>query len=202
MTAVAAPSHGNRRQMEIYLQPGEHFVGDASHRIRTLLGSCVSVTLWNPLQRVGAMSHFLLAARGAVGSGAGSGAVSGFTEPGSLGALPHALDGRYGDEALRLMLAELGRKKVVGAQCEAKIFGGGDMFPARDASGPLAIGRRNGEAARSLLQSHGIEVTSESLFGDGHRQIVFDIATGHVWSRQVKPPLAVAVQTRETRQSR
>jgi chemotaxis protein CheD len=165
-------------QTEVYLQPGEYFVGDASHRIRTLLGSCVSVTLWSPAGRVGAMSHFLLAARGG---------TSGF-EASTHAPLPATLDGRYGDEALRLMLAELARKNVKGPQCEAKIFGGGDMFPARQTTGPLAIGRRNGEAARRLLQSHGIEVISESLFGDGHRQIVFDVASGHVWSRQVRPP--------------
>lgn len=33
----------------------------------------------------------------------------------------------------------------------------------------------------------GIEVVSESLFGEGHRQIAFDVGTGHVWSRQVRP---------------
>lgn len=154
---------------DVFLQPGEYFVGEAKHRIRTVLGSCVSVTLWSAARQVGAMSHFLLASRG--------------------GALPVglALDGRYGDEALQLMLAELARKQVAASQCQAKIFGGGDMFPNQKTSGGLAIGRRNGEAARSLLQRHGIEVISESLFGEGHRQIAFDIASGHVWSRQVRP---------------
>ena len=46
--------------IDVFLMPGEHFVGDARHRIRTLLGSCVSITLWHPQRRVGAMSHFLL----------------------------------------------------------------------------------------------------------------------------------------------
>ena len=44
-------------------------------------------------------------------------------------------------------------------------------------------GRRNGEAARELLAEHGIEVLSENLFGNGHRQIVFDVGTGDVWVR-------------------
>ena len=166
---------------DVFLQPGDYFVGDASHRIRTLLGSCVSVTLWSPQLRIGAMSHFLLASRG--------GRTSDAADPASL-------DARYGDEALRLMLQELKRKKLLASQCHAKIFGGGDMFPAHKTSGALAIGRRNGEAARSLLQARGIEVVSESLFGAGHRQIVFDVASGHVWSRQVPPrPAAPAGST-------
>ena len=48
------------RVTNIFLLPGEHFTGDARHRISTLLGSCVSITLWHPQLQVGAMSHFLL----------------------------------------------------------------------------------------------------------------------------------------------
>ncbi|WP_056262190.1 MULTISPECIES: hypothetical protein [unclassified Roseateles] len=47
------------------------------------------------------------------------------------------------------------------------------------------VGRKNGEAARELLQQHGIPIVSESLFGDGHRQIIFSIRTGEVWMRHV-----------------
>ena len=40
--------------IDIFLQPGEYFVGDADYQIRTMLGSCVSMTLWHPCKRVGA----------------------------------------------------------------------------------------------------------------------------------------------------
>ena len=153
--------------IEIFLQPGEHYVGDEGCRIRTLLGSCVSITLWQPQRRVGAMSHFLLSSRGA-----------GTTEE---------LDGRYAEEALSLMLRDLAREKVAPKACQAKLFGGGNMFPAQSSSKALNVGRKNGETARRLLQDHGIPIVSESLFGVGHRQVIFDLRTGHVWSRQVKP---------------
>ena len=170
------------KHVDVFLQPGEYFVGGAAHRIRTVLGSCVSVTLWSPALRVGAMSHFLLASRG--------GGARPLADVRGLDL--NKLDGRYGDEALRLMLHELALRKVAPAQCQAKIFGGGNMFPAQNATGAAAIGRRNGEAARDLLQAHGIEIVSESLFGDGHRQIAFDVGTGHVWARQVSPAGAAA----------
>jgi chemotaxis protein CheD len=160
---MATRRHQRDDQSDVLLHPGDCFVGDASHRIRTVLGSCISVTLWCPKLRVGAMSHSLLA-----------------TRP------PHAEpSSRYGDDALKLMLARLELLGVSPAACEAKIFGGGHMFRTQSASGPMEIGRRNGEAARSLLRAHGIEPVSESLFGEGHRQIVFDVATGHVWCRQL-----------------
>jgi chemotaxis protein CheD len=157
-----------RTVKDVTLRPGEYAVGDASVCMRTLLGSCVSITLWHPHKRIGAMSHFMLAARGA--------------------GMPGPLDARYGEEALMLMLRDLDRAGVSAARCEAKIFGGGNMFPEQEClRGAVQVGRKNGEAARALLQSRGIGVHSESLFGVGHRQIVFDVASGDVWARQIQP---------------
>ena len=149
--------------VDVFLQPGDYFVGDAGFRVRTLLGSCVSITLWSPLRRIGAMSHFLLPTR-------------------PEGAEP---DSRYGDDALSMMLAELADLGVRPGECEAKIFGGGDMFPGQRRHG-VHVGEKNGTAARGMLASRGIAVVSESLFGNGHRQILFEIASGDVWARQVE----------------
>ena len=157
-----------QRPIDVYLRSGDYVVRDHRHRIRTLLGSCVSITLWHPRCRVGAMSHFLLWGRG---------------RPGPAG----ELDGRYGEDALQLMLRGLRALGVDGRACEAKIFGGGDMFPNRSSHGMPGVGRRNGEAARDLLEAQDIAVRSESLFGEGYRKIIFDVSSGHVWSCQVRP---------------
>ena len=154
--------------IDIFLQPGEYFVADANYQLRTMLGSCVSITLWHPPTRIGAMSHFLLPTRGRVAMDMQS------------------LDARYGDEALMLMLADLERAGIRAAQCQAKVFGGGNMFPGHARKGGKHVGRKNGEAARELLQSHGIPIVSQSLFGIGHRQIIFDVSKGDVWSHQVR----------------
>ena len=164
---------------DVFLNPGEYAVGNSSCRIRTVLGSCISMTLWCPDRRIGAMSHCLLPSRGRVG-------VDGVRGPD----LP-ALDPRYVDEALQLRLNELAHRQVRASDCCAKIFGGGNMFPAQRGAG-VSVGRRNGEAAQQLLKAHGIDVASQSLFGDGHRQIAFDIATGDVWARQLPPTDAIA----------
>jgi chemotaxis protein CheD len=155
-------------QIDVYLQPGDHFVADAGFRIRTLLGSCVSITLWHPATCMGGMSHFLLPSRG--------GTVS-----------PAEFDGRYGDEALQLMLRDFARAGVPASRCQGKIFGGGNMFPEHTREGAMHVGQRNGEAARLLLRAAGIPIVSESLFGHGHRQIIFDVGCGDVWSHQVQP---------------
>lgn len=155
-----------KNMIEVFLQPGEHFVGDARHRISTLLGSCVSITLWHPLHRVGAMSHFLLPSRAAT---AGS-----------------ELDGRYGEEVMLIMSRRLAGVNVKLTECVGKIFGGGNMFPRQTRDDVHNVGNKNGEAARALLHLQRIPIVSESLFGIGHRKIIFDVSNGDVWARQVK----------------
>jgi len=128
-----------------------------------LLGSCVSITLWDPSRRIGAMSHFLLSDRERASEG--------------------TPDARFAEEALALMLRDLAREGVMPRDCQAKLFGGGDMFAGRLGSNGSKLGERNGEAARALVRAHGIPIVSESLFGEGHRQLIFDIETGNVWLR-------------------
>lgn len=155
----------------VNLSPGELFVGGARHRVHTLLGSCVSVTLWHPQQRVGAMSHFLLAERQR---------PRGRDEP---------LDGRYGDEALQLMVQGLAAHGVQAHECMAKAFGGANMFSAtRGAEAVPAglVGQRNGETAMALLQALNVPIVGRSLYGARHRKLVFDIATGDVWSAHTR----------------
>jgi chemotaxis protein CheD len=161
---TGVPTTRDRGPRDVLLNPGDWFAGDKRHCIRTLLGSCVSITLWHPAKRIGAMSHFLLASRG----------------PNQTG----PRDGRYGDEAMSLMLDKLDRLKVPAHECEAKIFGGGNMFPDQP-SKAKTVGLRNGEAAREMLNAHRIEIVSESLFGVGHRQIIFEVCSGNVWARQI-----------------
>jgi len=159
---------------EVMLMPGDYFVGDAGYRPRTLLGSCVSITLWHRAQRIGAMSHFLLAARTCHDEG---------------------IDGRYGDEALQLMTIKLATFGVNAAECEAKIFGGASMM-AGGLNDTVQVGQKNGTAARLLLRQAGIAVVSESLYGHGHRNIIFDIASGDVWARQIKPAVPAPMPER------
>ncbi|SFM83177.1 chemotaxis protein CheD [Rugamonas rubra] len=151
--------------IDVFLMPGDCFVGDQQYRVRTLLGSCVSITLWHPARRVGAMSHFLL--------------------PGSNRKAGAGRAGLYGADAMDFLLAELERRAVPPAQCQGKLFGGGAMFP-RSAKVP-DIGSQNAACARELLRQHGIAVVSESLYGEGHRQLIFTIRSGEVLSRQVPP---------------
>ncbi len=157
----------------VILAPGDYFIGDERYRVRTLLGSCVSITLWHPQRRIGAMSHYLLAQRPERPERSQGGALG--------------LDARYGTEAMRLMIHGLMRRGLQPEDCEAKVFGGAHMFPAQEGRWPEHVGQRNGNTAVSLLREWGIALVASCLFGYGHRTVIFDIATGEVWARQSTP---------------
>lgn len=153
--------------IDIFLNPGEVFFGDSQMRIRTVLGSCVAITMWQPQQRIGGMCHYMLPAR----------------QRGSMS----RLDGRYADEAILLMLKEVSRHKTDPYSYEVKLFGGGNMF-ARAATGVAArrlnVADRNVIAGQELLRRYGFHIAAEHLGGKGHRNIIFEISTGDVWMRQ------------------
>ena len=92
--------------IEIFLQPGDLYFGDRDNRIRTVLGSCVSLTFWHPKLLVGGMCHYMLPNRS--------------LERRTASDLP--LDGRYADEAIELLTKEINLAGVPHREYEVKLF--------------------------------------------------------------------------------
>lgn len=155
------------RGIDIFLQPGEFYFGDAGTRVRTLLGSCVSIVIWHPRRKLGGMCHYLL--------------------PSSVPAHHEAAPGRYAAGAVALFTEEIRRARTRPDEYTVKLFGGGRMFqrPQGNRTDLLDIGVRNVAAGRELLISAGFGVNAEHVAGRGHRSVLFDIGTGEVWLRHV-----------------
>jgi chemotaxis protein CheD len=167
---------------EIYLKPGEHYFSDRRTRIKTILGSCVSVVFWHPKLCCGGMCHFMLPSRGRAGK---------------------SLDGRYADEALALLLRDIDVQGAPRREYQVKIFGGGRMFGDTN-SVFSSVGLRNAHAARDLIAAHGFEITCEHLGGGGHRSLIFEVWSGDVWMKHVPSKNSVTILSRiavETKRS-
>lgn len=153
--------------LDIFLQPGEFYFGDAGTRIRTILGSCVAITMWHPILHIGGMCHYLL--------------------PGRDTRASKGLDGRYGSEALILFLQEMAKQRTTLKEYQVKVFGGGNMFPSLDKRGKaMEIGIRNIALARKALEDLGASVVAEHVGDIGHRNIIFEVWSGDVWVRHTR----------------
>ncbi len=151
--------------IDIFLQPGEFYFGDRETRIRTLLGSCVSITLWHPQALIGGMCHYMLPSR-----------------PNRAAGQP--LDGRYADEALEMLLREVRLADTEPGEYQVKMFGAGrQMDGVGDPA--LSVADRNLEMGLDLLERSGLRLAAKHLGGSGPRQIIFDISTGVVWLSHV-----------------
>lgn len=162
--------------IEIFLQPGGWYFGDKETRIRTLLGSCIAITIWHPRLQIGGMCHFILPERGSCTAAAG-------------------FDGRYGDEAMAALLQVVRKHRTHPGEYVCKIFGGGNMFQSLTARHSLREQRvsaasvsessdvpcKNVRAARILVHQAGFRLTASHLGGRGHRNVYFEIWSGDVF---------------------
>ncbi len=144
---------------DIYLKPGEVYFGQGIGNVRTLLGSCVSITLWHRKSRLGGMCHFVLASRG---EGQG--------------------DGRYGDEAMELLATAIRKAGTHLQDYEAGIFGGGNMFPSAGNAG-FRVGEQNIAMARALARRYRLNVMHEDVGACCYRHITLQLTSGSMQVR-------------------
>ncbi len=144
----------------VTLKAGEFHFGAGPTRISTLLGSCVSITLWHPRKRIGGMCHYMLTER---------------ERPAEA-----PLDGRYANEAFELFLRHVEREQTRPAEYQAKLFGGANMFN-QTAGGKMDVGARNIDFGLKLLASRHIAVVARHIGGSGRRKLHFDLWSGDVW---------------------
>ena len=144
----------------VVLRPGDFHFGGGNTRISTLLGSCVSITLWHPRKKIGGMCHYMMTERDRPTEG--------------------PLDGRYANEAFALFLLHVDRAGTRPSEYQAKLFGGANMF-GQKATGKLDIGTRNIDVAHQLLAAQHIALVAEHIGGSGRRKLHFDVWSGNVW---------------------
>ena len=153
---------------KVFLHPGEFcFLNNAAH-VHTILGSCISITLWHPELHIGGMCHFTL------------------PEHPMRKSDEARLDGRYADDVIKMFKQEVAKHGTKITEYEAKIFGGGNMMKAEGQNIEDSIGTKNAAAAMQLLMAESITIQVAHVGEFGHRRIVFDVNSGDVWVRHTE----------------
>lgn len=168
---VPAPSTAHAPAWKVHAQPGEHVVlmpgqmhfGQAAASLRTLLGSCVAVTLWHPQQRIGGMCHFLLPHRSH-----------------RAGEPP---DGRFGEDALDAMVQAIALTRTDPRDYHAHLYGGADTMPD-GVQVKFNVGERNIEKGWSLIDQYGFQLQGVDVGEDVPRTVTLTLATGEVEMRR------------------
>jgi len=148
---------------EVYLAPGDFRFATCPTRLRTILGSCVAITLWHPERKIGAMCHFMLPSRLRCST---------------------ALNGLYADEAIELFVREARAHRTEPEDYQLKLFGGGEMFPELQREVPFGdVARLNVNAALEMAALYRLDLIAQDMGSTGYRSIIFDLCNGDVWVR-------------------
>lgn len=156
-----------------YLMPGDLVFGCRSGSLHTLLGSCVAITLWHPTKKMGAMCHYMLPSRPKGPS--------------------DKLSGRYGDEAIKIFVAEIERHGYKPQEFEVNVFGAGTMIKqinhaCKSVESPSIVcshqcrnvACKNREAALQLLEKYGFHIRYVDVGGTHFRQLALNTVNGRV----------------------
>lgn len=139
------------------LPMGEIAVARTSGVLRTLLGSCLGLALYDRRFKVGGLGHIVL--------------------PSSLGRAERP--GKFADTAVPSMIQQM--QELAGEErlklC-AKIAGGANMFTGGDTGN--TIGVQNVQAVECLLAELRIPIIGRHCGGEQGRRMMLDTATGIV----------------------
>lgn len=145
--------------------PGQLYGTAEPIQIVTLLGSCVSACVRDPVTGFGGMNHFMLPA----------GRASGFDPRG---------DHRYGQVAMDTLLHYLEQCGAERERMEVKLFGGGNMQDQGIGDG---VGERNIAFAEGYCQAEGLHVLATDLGLQCPRKVVYNPVTGIARVKRVAP---------------
>ncbi len=139
---------------DYFLDPGHIFFSKMGANVRTVVGDCVVVCIWDEQLKYGGITHFLYPAT----------------------RNPREATAKYGNvatsELLRIMLK-------AGCKCEslaAQIVGGAFL---KDGAGD-GVGEQNVAVARNVLARKTVSILSEDVGGTMGRKVVFNTGTGEL----------------------
>ncbi|MDX1496019.1 MAG: chemoreceptor glutamine deamidase CheD [Salinisphaeraceae bacterium] len=145
----------------ITLLPGHFVVTQRPILLVTVLGSCISACMRDPVTGICGMNHFMLP----------QGELSPFSAP-----------ARYGSHAMELLINAMLKMGASRDRLEAKIFGGGRIHHSKSKE---TVGERNAYFAQQYLATENIPVVAKDVMGKHARKIFFMTESGKVRVREI-----------------
>lgn len=122
------------------------------------LGSCIGVTLYDSVTKVGGLLHIML--------------------PDSTQARSNENPAKFADTGLAIMLKDVLGLGASRSRLVAKVAGGSQMFQFANATDIMRVGQRNADAVKKVLAELNIRVIAEDTGGNYGRTVQIDLDTG------------------------
>jgi chemotaxis protein CheD len=150
----------------VEVQMGRAEIGaNPQHLITRGLGSCLGITFWDPIKKIGGMAHPML--------------------PDFERAKTQSNPSRFVNSAIKTMLEDLEKRGCRKERLEIKMFGGAHMFSFINTDSVLNVGQKNIEMAHLMFKDLGMKILGEEVGGTFGRTIELSCETGKVAVRTV-----------------
>lgn len=163
------------KSKSINILPGEYYVSNNNEVISTLLGSCISVCLYDEINGIGGMNHFMLP------NAPSNRFINDNYEFDEIFLNSSTL--RYGAHSMELIINEIikigGEKQYL----KSKVFGGGNVMLHNYKT--KTIGEQNIDFIFGYLKAENIKVVSHDVGGNTGRKLFFDTKNNSVYIRKI-----------------
>ena len=147
-------------------------VGRAPDTLTTLgLGSCIGLTLYDPVTKVGGLVHYML--------------------PDSTKLKNNTNIAKFGDAGTRELLRQMLARGANKRRLVAKIAGGACMFELSGSSSVGNVGARNAEEAKKILRELGIPLIAEDTGLNYGRTVELNCENGEYLIKAIGKPRKV-----------
>jgi chemotaxis protein CheD len=153
----------NTVKKEVAIHIGDCHVSREPTVIRTVLGSCVAVCLFDPVTQIGGMNHILL--------------------PGQADLQHYDAPTRYALNAMDLLINDIMKLGGKRYNLTAKVFGGGHIIPG--ISEEFGMGQKNIAFVLEFLRVENIRITGQDLGGVDSRRVYFHTDSGAVFLKRI-----------------
>jgi chemotaxis protein CheD len=136
---------------------------DSSILITSALGSCVAITLYDKVQKLGGMLHYIL--------------------PENPGGKKKE---KYADTGIKLLLEKLLELNADKKDLVAKMVGGAVMFEEFMDDIENSVGKRNVKKGKEILKNLGIKLMSYDIGGNYGRSVKFKLSNGNIYITSYK----------------
>jgi chemotaxis protein CheD len=171
------------KQNEVFaakILPGEYYVTKDNELITTVLGSCISACVRDPITGIGGMNHFMLPESSESRLQQNAEAVVGNAT-------------RYGNFAMEhlinTILSHGGKRKNL----EVKLFGGGKIIPSMS-----DVGKKNIEFILDYIDAEALKLLAQDLGDIYPRKVNFYPKTGRVRMKKIQDLHNETLVIRET----
>ncbi len=174
----------------VKLLPGDFFACTGEEMIVTVLGSCISVCLYETQLKIGGMNHFMLPET----KNAPSKSVKRADENKCSYVYQDSNAARYGNVAMELLINEIIKLGGHRKNLTAKIFGGGSVTRSS-----IDIGEKNINYIKEYLALENITITNQDVGGTHPRKVYFVPKINDVYVKAIRNIHNNTIEQRETR---